>query len=198
MKNILSDWKEKFIKATDVEENAEDFDYDEDDYDYEDSEPQNEEPAAEYKPRANYDFDLNSNYQKSNSFGEYDYEQKKTSAEAPYKQGKFTKKQGTNIYQMNSNAAPVKVSRVVYFYLEDRDDAINVADCMIAQDAVVLLDMSKLNREDAASVLNFLDGIKYVYKSNTEPVGTNVYLIVPGSIELAGDFYGQVSPGIFY
>lgn len=205
--NFFGELKDKFLKASDNED-MDDFDIDEDDDDddyYDDYNSDYEEDNTDssirqsdsFSSEPDYDYKYNSgNYSSSDPSYHYGaYSDTKTAGD----NGRFTKKQGTNIYQMNNGAtSQIKVNRVVYFYLEDRDDARNIADCMVAQDAVVLLDMSKLTKEDAMCVLHFLDGVKYIYKSKMEVIATNVYLIVPNTIELAGDFYDQVSPGIFY
>lgn len=200
---LFGDLKDKILKAADVGDDDDAFDIDEDEEEYEDYEDSEEKSnvgdySSDYQPDSNYNYKYDSaDYSSADSsynYGSYSEPQK-----TAYDSGKFTKKKGTNIYQMNSSIPQaVKVNRVVYFYLEDREDARNIADCMVAQDAVVLLDMSKLDKEDSMCVLHFLDGVKYIYKSKMETIATNVYLIVPNSIELAGDFYDQVSPGTFY
>lgn len=198
---LFGEIKDKILKAADVDDDdAFDIDDDEEYEDYEDTDTGNDAGnfASDYQPESNYNYKYDSaDYSTNNS--SYDYGTYSQPQKSSYDSSKFTKKKGTNIYQMN-NSIPqaVKVNRVVYFYLEDREDARNIADCMVAQDAVVLLDMSKLDKEDSMCVLHFLDGVKYIYKSKMETIATNVYLIVPNSIELAGDFYDQVSPGTFY
>ena len=199
---LFGELKDKILRATDVDDDDDTFDIDDDEYDDE------YEDAAEEQGTNNYSSDYKNDdysykydtadYTKDDS-SSYNYGSYTQPKKSSYDSGKFTKKKGTNIYQMNNNIPQaIKVSRVVYFYLEDREDARNIADCMVAQDAVVLLDMSKLDKEDSMCVLHLLDGVKYIYKSKMETIASNVYLIVPNSIELAGDFYDQVSPGTFY
>ena len=199
---LFGELKDKILRATDVDDDDDTFDIDDDEYDDE------YEDAAEEQGTNNYSSDYKNDdysykydtadYTKDDS-SSYNYGSYTQPKKSSYDSGKFTKKKGTNIYQINNNIPQaIKVSRVVYFYLEDREDARNIADCMVAQDAVVLLDMSKLDKEDSMCVLHFLDGVKYIYKSKMETIASNVYLIVPNSIELAGDFYDQVSPGTFY
>lgn len=185
--SFFGDLKDKLFNAADVsDEEDENFYDDTDEYEEDDD----EQDSASFGSQTNYDFD----YSSRSSFGaqnDSDYE--------PSFDSKFTKKQNSNIYQMNNNAKPAsKISRVIYFFLEDPDDARNIADCMIAQDAVVLVDISKLSKDEALCVLHFLDGVRYIYKSKTETIVDNIYLIVPQSIELAGDFYEQVSQGTFF
>ena len=199
---LFGELKDKILRATDVDDDDDTFDIDDDEYDDE------YEDAAEEQGTNNYSSDYKNDdysykydtadYTKDDS-SSYNYGSYTQPKKSSYDSGKFTKKKGTNIYQMNNNIPQaIKVSRVVYFYLEDREDARNIADCMVAQDAVVLLDMSKLDKEDSMCVLHFLDGVKYISKSKMETIASNEYLIVPNSIELAGDFYDQVSPGTFY
>ncbi|MCM1363469.1 MAG: cell division protein SepF [Faecalibacterium sp.] len=189
--NFFSGIKDKILNVVEVSDEDEEFYEDEiDEYDVEDD--YEDKSTNDYGSQVNYDFGYSSN---SSSFGKtYEPQEQKSSFES-----KYTQKQNSNIYQMNSNAkAPSKVTRVVYFYLEEPDDARNIADCMIAQDAVVLLDMSKLTKDESLCVLYFLDGVRYIYKSKTEMIIDNIYLIVPQSIELSGDFYEQVSQGAFF
>lgn len=202
---LFGELKDKILRATEVDDDDDAFDIDEDDEEYEDDyEDVSEESGAEdyssdYRQDDGYSYKYDSEDYSQDSTTTFDYGSYSQPKKPSYDTGKFTKKKGTNIYQMN-NSIPqaIKVNRVVYFYLEDREDARNIADCMVAQDAVVLLDMSKLDKEDSMCVLHFLDGVKYIYKSKMETIASNVYLIVPNSIELAGDFYDQVSPGMFY
>ncbi|MGN1194167.1 MAG: cell division protein SepF, partial [Acutalibacteraceae bacterium] len=185
--------KDKILRAAEVDDDDDAFDIDEDEEyeDYEDTDRESDvgDFTSDYQPKSNYNYKYDSSDYSSND-SSYNYDSYSEPSKTSYDSSKFTKKKGTNIYQMN-NSIPqaIKVNRVVYFYLEDREDARNIADCMVAQDAVVLLDMSKLDKEDSMCVLHFLDGVKYIYKSKMETIATNVYLIVPNSIELAGDFY---------
>ena len=197
---FFGDIKEKILKAADVGDEDDAFDIDDEDEEYDESEEisGNDGFSSDYQSGSGFNYKYDSTDYAAEDTS-YDYGSFSQSKKTSYDTGKFTKKKGTNIYQMNSGIPQaVKVNRVVYFYLEDREDARNIADCMVAQDAVVLLDMSRLDKEDSMCVLHFLDGVKYIYKSKMETIANNVYLIVPNSIELAGDFYDQVSPGTFY
>lgn len=197
MKNFFGDIKDKILKANDVEDD--DYYNDEEEY-YDDEEDSYEEQpsqsfASSYSPSSDYDFGYDDNSQKSyNNYSSSSQKQAKSSAS---QSSKFVKKQGTNIYKMNTVPEEVRVNRVVYFVLDDAEDARNIADCMIKKDAVVLADISKLSVEDANRVLNFLDGVRYICKSSIEEIG-NIHLIVPDSIELTGDFFAQVSGAGFF
>lgn len=188
--NFFSGLKDKILSVAEVSEDDEVF-YDDDEYDMDEEELESSDNSS-FGSQTKFDFDYSSNSSFNRST-----ESRDTGASF---ESKFTKKQNTNIYQMNNNNtnAATKVARVVYFFLEDPDDARNIADCMIAQDAIVLVDMSKLGKDEALCVLHFLDGVRYIYKSKTETIIDNIYLIVPQSIELAGDFYEQVNQGSFF
>lgn len=202
---LFGELKERILRATEVDDDDDAFDVDEDEDEYEDEyedasdDSSADDYSSDYRQDNSYSYKYDSTDYSQDSSTSYEYGSYTKPQKPSYEAGKFTKKKGTNIYQMNNNTPQtIKVNRVVYFYLEDREDARNIADCMVAQDAVVLLDMSKLDKEDSMCVLHFLDGVKYIYKSKMETIASNVYLIVPNSIELAGDFYDQVSPGMFY
>ncbi|MCM1544777.1 MAG: cell division protein SepF [Ruminococcus sp.] len=188
--NFLNGLKDKFLSVADVSDEDEAY-YDDDEYDIDEEEFEGSNTSA-FDSQPKFDFDYSSNSAFNRAAESHD-------SGASF-ESKFTKKQNSNIYQMNNNNAKTaaKVARVVYFFLEDPDDARNIADCMIAQDAIVLVDMSKLGKDEALCVLHFLDGVRYIYKSKTETIIDNIYLIVPQSIELAGDFYEQVNQGSFF
>ncbi len=188
--NFFSGLKDKFMSAADISDEDEGFsDIESDEYD------EQEEYDEANTSGTNYDFGYSSN--PSANYSSFDRAAESKTSGATF-ENKYSQKQNSNIYQMNNTKSASKVSRVVYFYLEDSEDACNIADCMMAQDAVVLVDMNKLEKDDSLCVLHFLDGVRYIYKSKMETIAHNVYLIVPQSIELAGDFYEQVSPGAFY
>lgn len=192
----FSDLKEKLKKATEFS----DDDYYEDEYEEEYEQEDNyQEEELNFSSNSfgsnntGFDFDFGSN-SSSNSFG---------SSYAP-KQAKHTiSNEGGNIYRMNNStgSAPAKpeytkINRVLFFVLEDAEDARNIADSMIKKDCVILADMSKISPEDCNKVLNFLDGVRYICKSQIENIN-GLQLIVPDTIELTGDFYDQVSFGSF-
>ena len=199
MRNFFGDIKDKILRANDVE--GDDY-YNDDDYYYDDEDTYDDDDSkvtseSAYSPSSDYDFGYPSESENTyvNKFSEP--KNQTTSSASVSNSSKFTKKQGTNIYQMNSAPSEVRVNRVVYFVIEDAEDARNIADCMIKKDTVVLADISRLSVEDANRVLNFLDGVRYICKSSIEEIG-NIHLIVPDSIELTGDFFAQVSGGAFF
>ena len=186
--------KDKILKAADVDEENENM-YDEsDEYDeYEDDDVYSEDEKS-IDSKVNYSF----------GYASADYSSKSDQNHSPFgatehgggNNEKFTRKANSNIYQMN-NTPVLKVNRVVYFLLEDTADARNIADCMKAEDSVILAELSKLSDIDSQCVLNFIDGVRYIFDSHIEMLGHDVYLIVPKTIELAGDFNDQL-PGVFF
>lgn len=192
--SIFDGFKEKLKKAgePEEEENTLDDEYeynddensDSDDYDSSDNDYYSDSPSSFDSYSYDYDFEDNSGSSSSNQFFG------RSSEEASEKKAQQT---GSNIYRMNSSSS-VKINKVVFFILDDVDDARNIADCMISKDTIVLADLSQLTVGEANMVLNFLDGVRYICKSNIEKI-KNIYLIVPESIELSGDFYDQVEIG---
>lgn len=198
MKNFFGDIKDRILRANDVDND--DYYNDEEYYDDEDTYDDDEDvnTSSSYSPSNDYDFGYSSESENSTYVNKFTAPSKQTkSSNSTAANNKFTKKQGTNIYQMNNTPSEVRVNRVVYFVIEDAEDARNIADCMIKKDTVVLADISRLSVEDANRVLNFLDGVRYICKSSIEEIG-NIHLIVPDSIELTGDFFAQVSGGAFF
>lgn len=197
MRNFFGDIKDRIKRANDVD--GDDYYNDDEYYDDEDTyEDESSQDASSYSPTSEYDFGyLNDNDDTFvNKFTPPSKQQPKAANSAPAKE-RFTKKQGTNIYQMNNTPSEARVNRVVYFVIDDAEDARNIADCMIKKDTVVLADISRLSVDDVNRVLNFLDGVRYICKSSIEEIG-NIHLIVPDSIELTGDFFAQVSGGAFF
>lgn len=102
---------------------------------------------------------------------------------------------GSNIFDIKS--APSRqtgISKVLYFCLDDVEDTRNVADAVSKKDSVILVEFSRLDPMDIPRATSFLDGVIYIFKAKSEQIDT-MFLIVPESIELSGDFYSQVSIG---
>lgn len=188
----FSDLKDKFKKATDFsDEDYVENDYDEDEYDSEeDSYNDLKSSSNTFGSGESFNYDFSSH--SSNSYSN-DFSSKITGT------AKKASSEGSNIYRMDTGAsksAPTKIDRVLFFVLEDAEDARNIADCMKKNDCVVLTDMSKISPADCNRVLNFLDGVRYICKSQIENIN-GLLLIVPESILLSGDFYDQVNFGPF-
>lgn len=148
------------------------------------------------------DYGDNDDYQSSDNddFGSfsYDYDFKSSPSYSNPFSSSAPQNEKTNLYRLDntSNSTSSKVSKVVYFVLEDAEDARGIADCMIKKDTIILADLSNLSAAESSMVLNFLDGVRYICKSNIENI-KNIHLIVPDTIELTGDFLDQVGPNVF-
>lgn len=185
----FTDFKDKLKKARDLS----DEDYIEDDYEEEEYEEEDDSyndlkfSSNSFGSGNSYDYDFSSH--SSNSYSNDFYS--KSSANTPRK----ATNEGGNIYRMDtgvSKPASSKIDRVLFFVLEDAEDARNIADCMKKGDCVILSDMSKISPADCNKVLNFLDGVRYICKSQIENIN-GLLLIVPESILLSGDFYDGVN-----
>ncbi len=180
----FSDLRDKLKKATDF--TGEDLI--ESEYEEEENEPEEDSYTFNSGNNYNYDFSSNSSDSYSNDF----YSKSANSS-------KRVTSEGGNIYRMDSNVSKAqhsKIDRVLFFVLEDAEDARNIADCMKKDDCVILSDLSKISPADRDRVLNFLDGVRYVCKSQLESIN-GLLLIAPESIQMSGDFYDQVGFGSF-
>ena len=217
--NFFSDIKDKLRVAKEsAQDEYEQGDYEQDFDEYEndeayepsayDDDTQSEENVSSYSASDEFDFGFDNPVQSAPtkrsqaSYSASSSQQRGSSRRSTHSQpqtaARYERYGDTNIYKMNSDSENIrtKISRVVYFNLDDPEDAKNIADCMIKKDCVVLLDITKLSDDDAMKVLNFLDGVRYICKSSIERI-SNIHLIVPESIELTGDFYDQMSKGAF-
>lgn len=182
----------------DDDENYGDDEYDDDDEGIREEEAYDDEPSQE---EVKYSYDAPASGFGSGSgsgFTAPEYH-KGTGGSASFSSAPsgYSKNASANIYKMDSVKTAKKL-KITLFVLEDTDDAINVADCMLDKGIVTLADMTKLPTESVRRVLDFLDGVKYACKSKIEIISDKIYLIVPEAAELSGDFFGQVDRPSFF
>ncbi len=96
-----------------------------------------------------------------------------------------------NIYNMNT-AKPQNKFKLNFIALHDIYDAKNVANIMIDQNAMVVVNLGLLSDEQKRRAMDFLDGAKYVTNSIFTRFTENICAFLPEGVELHGDFYGQV------
>lgn len=99
-------------------------------------------------------------------------------------------KNKSNIYNMNSK--PKTKFKLNFIALNDIYDAKNVANIMIDQNAMVVVNLGLLSDEQKRRAMDFLDGAKYVTNSIFTRFTENICAFLPEGVELHGDFYGQV------
>ncbi len=185
VKNIKSKFEEHFIpderdyEDNDVEYEDEDGEYDEGGY-YDESE---EEPAFGYSA------DSTITPPEYIKYGESAPKQKKT--EKVSYEPKAAKQTKGNIYNMGT-AKPQTKFKLNFIALHDIYDAKNVANIMIDQNAMVVVNLGHLSDEQKRRAMDFLDGAKYVTNSIFTRFTENICAFLPESVELHGDFYGQV------
>ena len=92
---------------------------------------------------------------------------------------------------MNSAKTQSKF-KLNFIALHDIYDAKNVANLMIDQNAMVVVNLGLLSDEQKRRAMDFLDGAKYVTNSIFTRFTENICAFLPESVELHGDFYGQV------
>ncbi len=182
VKSIKSKLEEHFI--------PDERDYEDNDVEYEDGEyeengyyEEEEEPAFGFSAE---DPITPPEYVK---YGESAPKQKK--AERVSYEPKAAKQTKSNIYNMGT-AKPQSKFKLNFIALHDIYDAKNVANIMIDQNAMVVVNLGHLSDEQKRRAMDFLDGAKYVTNSIFTRFTENICAFLPESVELHGDFYGQV------
>ena len=79
-----------------------------------------------------------------------------------------------------------------FIALNDIYDAKNVADIMKEQNAMVVVNLGLLSKEQKVRSMDFLDGVKFVTNSRFTRFTENICAFLPETVELHGDFYDQV------
>ena len=59
----------------------------------------------------------------------------------------------------------------------------------IKRNKVVIINLSKLDLETADRLLDFISGGIYALGARLKTIGEDIYLCVPNSVEVSGDFY---------
>ena len=187
VKNIKSKFEEHFI-ADEREYDEDDVEYEEDG-EYEDAntgyyDDEDDEPAFAYSPESPI---TPPEYVK---YGE-SAPKRKTERASTFEQKTAKQQPKNNIYSMNSAKAQSKF-KLNFIALHDIYDAKNVANLMIDQNAMVVVNLGLLSDEQKRRAMDFLDGAKYVTNSIFTRFTENICAFLPESVELHGDFYGQV------
>ena len=185
VKNIKSKFEEHFI-ADEREFDEDDVEYEEDG-EYEDSGSgyydEDNEPAFSYAPESSITPPEYIKYGESAP--------KKNERVASFEQKTVKQQPKSNIYNMNSAKTQSKF-KLNFIALHDIYDAKNVANLMIDQIAMVVVNLGLLSDEQKRRAMDFLDGAKYVTNSIFTRFTENICAFLPESVELHGDFYGQV------
>lgn len=186
VKNIRSKFEEHFI--------PDEREYDENDVEYDDEyegeegayydDEEDEAPSFGYSPESPI---TPPEYVK---YGETAPKQKKTERKSYEQQA--PKQPKSNIYNMGSAKANTNKFKLNFIALHDIYDAKNVANIMIDQNAMVVVNLGLLSDEQKRRAMDFLDGAKYVTNSIFTRFTENICAFLPESVELHGDFYGQV------
>ncbi len=188
VKNIKSKFEEHFIPdERDYDDTDVEYEDEEDGYGYEDSDS---EYYEEESSAFGYSSDDSINPPEYVKYGETAAKQKK--AERPVNEFKSVKQQPkSNIYNMAGSKTQSKF-KLNFIALHDIYDAKNVANLMIDQNAMVVVNLGLLSDEQKRRAMDFLDGAKYVTNSIFTRFTENICAFLPESVELHGDFYGQV------
>ena len=188
VKNIKSKFEEHFIPdERDYDDSDVEYEDEEDGYEYSDNDSNyyEEEPSA-----FAFSADDSINPPEYVKYGDSAPKQKKV--EKNVNEFKTVKQQPkSNIYNM-SGSRPQSKFKLNFIALHDIYDAKNVANLMIDQNAMVVVNLGLLSDEQKRRAMDFLDGAKYVTNSIFTRFTENICAFLPESVELHGDFYGQV------
>lgn len=75
------------------------------------------------------------------------------------------------------------------------EDAEEIGDYLLAGKAVVL-NMEGLHMEVAQRIIDFTSGATYAINGNLQKISNYIFIAVPASVDLSGDFQGLNSSGL--
>lgn len=179
VKNLKSKFEEHFVPD---ENGIEDDEYEayEDDGEYEDSQDvfsDDDSDSYSYSPES--------------ALNPPEYVRYGNTPKAQPRETTAQRQPKSNIYNMNT-AKPQTKFKLNFIALHDIYDAKNVANIMIDQNAMVVVNLGLLSDEQKRRAMDFLDGAKYVTNSIFTRFTENICAFLPEGVELHGDFYGQV------
>lgn len=169
-----------------------------------------EEPAQAKNPIPTYDSSFKTSQQTANDTSyKYDfskmndysshssYEKNEPVAKAPVaapvpakkvKATSYTAPQASS-FAPKSSFEPTKQSKVYAIVLKSADDVRAVVDCMMEKKIVAIyVDMTILSKLDERRALDFIDGAKYVLKTNVKCISPKIYMVTPEFVSMDGDF----------
>ena len=187
VKNIKSKLEEHFV--------ADEKDYEDDEIEYEeDGEYEENENIEEeyYEDEEESIFDTPITPPEYVKYGESAPKQQKKSEKTSYYEHKSAKQPKSNIYNMGNTARTQPKFKLNFIVLNDIYDAKNVADIMKEQNAMVVVNLGLLSKEQKVRSMDFLDGVKFVTNSRFTRFTENICAFLPETVELHGDFYDQV------
>lgn len=181
VKNLKSKLEEHFIPDENEIENDEYEAYEDAEDEYEDSADIFSNDGSSY------------NYSPESALNPPEYVRYgHTPKSQPREEKTYVNKQSkSNIYNMNT-VKPQNKFKLNFIALHDIYDAKNVANIMIDQNAMVVVNLGLLSDEQKRRAMDFLDGAKYVTNSIFTRFTENICAFLPEGVELHGDFYGQV------
>ncbi|MBE6774678.1 MAG: DUF552 domain-containing protein [Ruminococcaceae bacterium] len=184
VKNIKSKLEEHFI--------PDEREYDENDVEYdEEYEEENDAYYEQEEESSAFEYESPITPPEYVKYGESAPKQKKAEKKT-YEQQSGRQQPKSNIYNMGNARENTNKFKLNFIALHDIYDAKNVANIMIDQNAMVVVNLGLLSDEQKRRAMDFLDGAKYVTNSIFTRFTENICAFLPESVELHGDFYGQV------
>ncbi len=186
VKNIKSKFGEHFV--------ADEKEYEDDDIEYEEDEEYEDGENVEddyYEDEEESIFDTPITPPEYIKYGESASKQHRKSEKNSHEH-KSSKQPKSNIYNMGGVGRTQPKFKLNFIVLNDIYDAKNVADIMKEQNAMVVVNLGLLSKEQKVRSMDFLDGVKFVTNSRFTRFTENICAFLPETVELHGDFYDQV------
>lgn len=76
-------------------------------------------------------------------------------------------------------------NKMIVFHPETFDDVRDICD-EIKNRRAAIVNLEKLNREDAKRILDFMMGATYALSGNVKKVGNGIFVFAPDNIDIAG------------
>jgi len=87
--------------------------------------------------------------------------------------------------------------KVVVFEPDTMDDAKDICDHLKGKKPIVV-NLEKINKDDAQRILDFLSGSVYALDGNIQPVSKSIFLIAPNNVDIMGEFKDEARrEGVF-
>ncbi len=105
---------------------------------------------------------------------------------------RFLGKSSAKVVPMKQQQPSAELSMIRPTSIEDAEE---IGDYLLAGKAVVL-NMEGLHMEVAQRIIDFTSGATYAINGNLQKISNYIFIAVPASVDLSGDFQGLNSSGL--
>ncbi len=96
-----------------------------------------------------------------------------------------------NLYKMTGKPK----FRLSILRLEKLEDVVKVADDILSENTITLVDLRYVPKDVLRRIIDFIDGVRYTNKAKMETVADYTYVVVPKDVEMTGDLLSQLDTG---